>query len=359
MPELNVALELSTLGGASSGRGLGRYTNSCREACGRLGLSVTPIEIHSGSGRLSELFEVAQRTAALKRSPHHVFHATHPHVWGFSRQPTVVTVHDVVQFDVAAYRRSGLKARAFYAAVQHADHIVCVSDFTSGRLQDLYPRTAGKISVVPSPPSPFFVNAGRLEVDFRSDVVFTLVDMATPDPRKRASWLAPLADKLRERGIRLVVAGAGSDLPAAKAELGCAEGLGRVDDARLTQLLQTSACFVYLSAYEGQGLPPLEAMAAGLPVVAMDNSAVTEVVGEGGFLIAEQSKDWDDAVEGRDADRTLEHVADACGSLCSDRGLRSTRRAAAIEQSRRFTDARFDEGIGAAYAAAVDRRKRT
>lgn len=358
MPPLTVALEISTLTSPSGGRGLGRYTRSCQQACATSGFDVRPVALPDRPSRYAEWTDVARRTRSLARETFDVFHATHPHVWGYTRRPTVVTVHDVVQFDAAAYRRTGVKARAFYHAVQYADHLIAVSSFTESRLHALYPRTVGKTSVVPSPPSAVFSAASSVRADYDASKIFTLVDMASPDPRKRAAWLAPLASLLKDHGLRLVVAGANTDSLAAREELGEAEGIGRVDDQTLTDLLTSSACFVYLSAYEGQGLPPLEAMAAGLPVVAVSNTAITEVVADGGTLVEETAASWDDAIAGAGAEGTLADVAAACARIAGDTALRNEHRARALTQAGTFTEERFNAGLSAAYEAAIARSER-
>ncbi|QNK75213.1 glycosyltransferase [Variovorax sp. PAMC28562] len=60
---------------------------------------------------------------------------------------------------------------------------------------------------------------------------------------------------------------------------------GFVDDDDLSALYSDALCFIYLSRYEGFGLPPLEAMACGTPVICADNSSLPEVVGKAGLLL--------------------------------------------------------------------------
>ncbi len=90
---------------------------------------------------------------------------------------------------------------------------------------------------------------------------------------------------------RLVIAGAGGSQAAAahaRRGLGC-DLLGFIDDEDLHDLYRRATLFVSLSAYEGFGLPIVEAMAHGCPVLVADNSSQAEVAGEGAFLIRDPS----------------------------------------------------------------------
>jgi len=60
---------------------------------------------------------------------------------------------------------------------------------------------------------------------------------------------------------------------------------GRVPDEDLVQLYNQAELFVYPSLFEGFGLPPLEAMSCGIPVIALDTSSLKEVIGDGGILV--------------------------------------------------------------------------
>jgi glycosyltransferase involved in cell wall biosynthesis len=78
--------------------------------------------------------------------------------------------------------------------------------------------------------------------------------------------------------------------------------LGHVDDAALADLYSAAACLVFSSRYEGFGLPCLEAMACGCPVVAFRNSSVPEVVDGAGLLV----DDGDGQALGRAALQAME-----------------------------------------------------
>lgn len=67
--------------------------------------------------------------------------------------------------------------------------------------------------------------------------------------------------------------------------------LGYVPDEELDRLYREAACLVYISLYEGFGLPPLEVMVHGMPVVASDRSSIPEVVGDAGILVDPEDTD--------------------------------------------------------------------
>ncbi len=114
--------------------------------------------------------------------------------------------------------------------------------------------------------------------------------------------------------------------------------LGHVPDADLPALLTGAACFVYPSFYEGFGLPPLEALACGAPVVASNASCLPEVLGDAALYAAPAD---------------TEGIGRAIERLLDDSGLRATLRERGLAQARRFT---WDAAAGqllAAYDSAV------
>jgi glycosyltransferase involved in cell wall biosynthesis len=117
----------------------------------------------------------------------------------------------------------------------------------------------------------------------------------------------------------------GSRLRARAARLGVngrIRFVGEVRDADLPALYRGAAVFAYLSSYEGFGLPPLEAMACGTPVVALNATSLPEVVGRGGLLLP---------------DAEPPTVAAALRSVLSNGALRDQLAEHARAQARRFT----------------------
>ena len=97
---------------------------------------------------------------------------------------------------------------------------------------------------------------------------------------------------------------------------------GFVDDADLSALYSGATCFIYLSRYEGFGLPPLEAMACGTPVICSNNSSLPEVVGEAGLMF-----DADD----------IDGVAKAIHNIATSDIYRAELSAKGIERAKLFS----------------------
>ena len=105
-----------------------------------------------------------------------------------------------------------------------------------------------------------------------------VLSVGTPATHKNLAALGFLAQRLQERGIPLVIAGGmrGAAFHAARLPQ-LARYIGRVSDAQLKALYEGAGCFVFPSRYEGFGLPPVEAMACGCPVIAADIPVLREV----------------------------------------------------------------------------------
>jgi glycosyltransferase involved in cell wall biosynthesis len=177
----------------------------------------------------------------------------------WERDPSVFGFWDLATFKVFVRR-----------AVRKADHVLAISERTKNDLIELYRTPASKVTVTPLAPDPAYRPAGEHD----SFLLF----VSAIEPRKQ-----PLAaiDAANAVGRKLVVVGPKKDeeLTAELARRG-ADVRGYVPQAELVELYQRAACLVFPSRYEGFGLPIVEAMACGTPVVAAPERAMQEVAGD-------------------------------------------------------------------------------
>lgn len=115
----------------------------------------------------------------------------------------------------------------------------------------------------------------------------TIVMIGSPAPHKNVGFILDMAERLGHAGLRIAVAGAADARVFSgrtHAEAANIHWLGRVSDGELAALLRDSLCLAFPSLTEGFGLPALEAMAIGCPVVASDRASLPEVCGEAALL---------------------------------------------------------------------------
>jgi len=238
--------------------------------------AVTPMVRRPGQGVRAVL------TEARSLGPASLVHGLDVHIPARPGAPTVATVHDLAVYDVpwAFKRRWVLRERAAIAhAARRADVLVAVSGFTAERLHDKFGREA---TVVPEAPSRDMVPAAPSQLD-EVRITYGLPDtfvlcVATIEPRKD---VATLAGACRDAGVPLVIAGAARAAAPDGAQL-----LGYVPRAHLPALYGAATVVAYPSIYEGFGLPPVEAMACGAPVVAFRIPPLEESLGEAAVLTA-------------------------------------------------------------------------
>ena len=211
----------------------------------------------------------------LRRLRPELAHFQHALPLGWSGR-TVVTLHDLhFERDPSAM---GLADRLTFKAVvpraaKRADHVLAVSERTKRDAIELYGLDPEKITVTPLGVDPAFSPGDGSHDDY---LLFVGAVQARKDP------LAALVAAQRA-GLPLVVAGPEKE-PALARELRArgADVRGFVDRDELARLYRRAAALLLPSRYEGFGIPVLEAMASGTPVVLSDDPALREVAGDAG-----------------------------------------------------------------------------
>jgi glycosyltransferase involved in cell wall biosynthesis len=240
-----------------------------------------------------------------------------------SRIPLVLTVHDLAVLRqpqtfnrwTRTYSRLVLPRLARAAA-----RVIVVSEFTGREAVELLGVDERRVRVIPhGVEAPFSPEGPAADGEY-------VLAVATLEPRKN---LERVAEAARRAGIELRVVGA-----PGWGEVRV-ESLGFVDDERLAELYRGAVALVYPSLYEGFGLPVLEAMACGTPVVTSTGSAPAELADGAAVL-----------VDALDVDAIATGIAEAARR-------REELRAAGLERARRYTWEAAAQATAAVYREAA------
>ncbi len=300
------------------------------------------LSISAGAARIPSLHPTLQPVLdplfiarALRRIEPRLYHGVE---WGqpiHSGAPVVMTVHDLIPFIFPRHypwvRRAHIVALRL---LRRADRIIAVSRSTADDLQRVAKVRDSQIVVVPEGISSTFQPAPAAVVEaacrrFGLTKPYVLA-VGTFDPRKRIGNLARVVRLLASvHDVELVITGdQGNFGPGVTAALASEQiahrshVLGHVDAADLVALYSGARCLLFTSAYEGFGLPPLEAMGCGTAVVMYRNSSLPEVAGSAAVLVT---------------DGDAQALADAAGGLLEDSAERSHRITSGLAWAARFT----------------------
>jgi len=259
--------------------------------------------------------------------------------------PALLTVHDLSFLRVPQHFVPGFRdylEGAVSRGVSRANHILADSESTRSDLVDLMRVRGDKVSVVyPGVESRFSrIEDGQLLAEVRERYQLPnrfVLGLSTLQPRKNFDGLVDAfqlllsqhGDKEEMANLHLVICGGLGWMYGEIQQRVHRHGLearvhfaGFVQDVDLPALYSLASVFAFPSWYEGFGLPVLEAMACGTPVVAADNSSLPEVVGDGGMLVDASSSD---------------ELASALMQLLSNRDLRVVLKRAGLAQAAKFT----------------------
>ena len=279
----------------------------------------------------------------------------------FPTAPIVVTVHDLIPLILPAYRGSllvRLYTRLVAAAARKAEAVITVSQASA---RDLVRH----LRIPPERVHVTYEAAGEAFQPVENEAQLAAVGQKYALPKRYLLYLGGFDQRknvstvlrgftllVNKQQTQLVIAG---KLPERDTplfpdprllvrELGLEERViftGWVSEEDKSGLLSGAMVFLFPSLYEGFGLPALEAMACGTPVIASNRSSLPEVVGEGGIL-----------VEPTD----VESLAEAMEALLTDDALRAELRQQALVQAAKFSWEKTALGTLAVYRKTVGGR---
>ena len=272
-------------------RGIGRYVRAMLREWSSLfrdDIDVTllvpewPAVFHTAKYRREAGVNVRVRSRSAARSPaiDVLWFPWNGLSWS-ARKPKVAVLHDASLFalEIPSDERER-ELRPFRRAAAESAHIITDSRFSKGELIKYLAVDPASIDVVP-----LGVDTAREKDVARPDLPFEFPYLLFVGEFEKRKGIDVLIDALARLPLQLrtthglVLAGAARGTAQLQSELPTAI-LGHVSDSVLSALYRNAAAFVYPSRYEGFGLPVLEAMAHGTPVIASDAGAIPETGGD-------------------------------------------------------------------------------
>jgi glycosyltransferase involved in cell wall biosynthesis len=198
----------------------------------------------------------------------------------------VVTIHDLVNLKARAeYLRTGMRFRLRYLAVQRAERVIVPTEVVAADVRECLDIDGSRIEVIPEAAAPVMyprgedeIAAARTRYGLPKDYLLWVGSMLHPERRKRVAELAQAP-----RSLPLVLVGPTRQWAH---ELPDVTLTGQVSDDELAALYAGAHALVFPSDDEGFGLPAVEALACGTPVVACDAPALREVLGARATFVA-------------------------------------------------------------------------
>ena len=272
-----------------------------RTIVGSLGENFRAVSERSGAYSVAEQLSIP---LSVKRERVDLFHAPHYMLPALTPSPTVVTIHDCIHLMFPQYlpnRLSYAYARAsLWTATHKSDRILTVSETSKRDILRFFRVPSEKIDVIHNAIDERFgiqpseEHVVRVRERYQLNEGFVLY-AGNIKPHKNLERLIEAFSEVRRQGLDalklLIIGDEISKLQALRRAVHryklhkYVRFLGYVPDETLAVLYRLASVFVFPSLYEGFGLPPLEAMASGTPVVTSNVSSLPEVVGDAAILV--------------------------------------------------------------------------
>jgi glycosyltransferase involved in cell wall biosynthesis len=258
---------------------------------------------------------------------------------------SIITIHDLAIYKNAGWFPSKLSSRLFStkllipSSIEKAAKIIAVSENTKNDLREIFKIPENKIEViyegVELVSEDKIKDSNYLKNKFKISGNYILY-LGTIEPRKNIAGLLRAYKELRIRNpelnnLQLVIAGSKGWKYGKVFELiedvnkqfgkEVIKYMGYVSAEDKLALMTNALCFVYPTFYEGFGLPVLEAMAQGTPVISSDISSIPEIVGNAGILINPYK---------------ISELSEALKKILTDKSLRERLSAAGRERAKEF-----------------------
>ena len=283
---------------------------------------------------------MAQRCsrADLIHYPYHYLPAT----WTIGSAPKIVTVHGASAFSQALWEpeRGELIKRGLKSGAHTLVQVITVSEWSKGELVEHFDLKPEQVAVIPNG-----VEVDRFRpLDCRAEAADWvqaafgargpyILHVGPCEPRKNMLKRVQAFARLKERHRiphQLVLAGSpgrlSEDVHREVHQLGIADDVvfaGSVNDSALLRLYNGADMFFFPSLYEGFGIPVLEAMACGVPVVTSNGSALSEIAGNAAALV--------------DDPTSVEELCSVCEKVLRDAEYRGTLRRRGLTRASEYT----------------------